>query len=108
MPLDHLFKEASPSPSSVLHNPADGPIRRILAFYTAQLLCRLLVHSLSSQRPVYYDKWLWLSRWRAKAKRGAYYERLGLGLDVPIKASGMLWMPGIFLIGKGDIWRSRR
>ena len=94
VPLDHLFKEASPSPSSVLHNPADGPIRRILAFYTAQLLCRLLVHSLSSQRPVYYDKWLWLSRWRAKAKGGAYYERLGLGLDVPIKASGMLWMPG--------------
>ncbi|KJZ70003.1 hypothetical protein HIM_10614 [Hirsutella minnesotensis 3608] len=93
LPLDHLFKEASPSPSSALHNPAEGPIRRILAFYTAQLFCRLLVHSLSSQRAVNYDKWMFLSRWRARAKGRTFHERRGLGLEAPIKASGMLWMP---------------
>ncbi|KJZ69387.1 hypothetical protein HIM_11226 [Hirsutella minnesotensis 3608] len=80
LPLDHLFREASLSASDgpTSGNPAEGPIRRILAFYTAQLLCRLLVHSFSSQREVNYDKWVWLSRWRVRTKERSFNERRGL------------------------------
>lgn len=40
-----------------------------------------------------YDKWMWLSRWRVRAKGRSFNERRGLGLEAPIKASGMLWIP---------------
>jgi hypothetical protein len=104
LPLDHLFNEASTSRPLVKQNPAEGPIRRILAFYTAQLFCRLLVHALSSHQAVNYDKWMWLSRWRVRAKGRSFYERRGLGLDAPINASGMLWIPrGIFEWQQGHL-----
>ncbi|GJN86977.1 hypothetical protein PLIIFM63780_010559 [Purpureocillium lilacinum] len=92
VPLDHLFKQASSGPSSP-RKPDEGSIRRVLAYYTAQLFCRLLVHSLSSQREVNYDDWIWRSRWRAQVARRTFYERRGLGLATPIDASGMLWIP---------------
>ncbi|KID82471.1 hypothetical protein MGU_10220 [Metarhizium guizhouense ARSEF 977] len=66
LPLDHLFQEASFS---------------------------CVVYNFSSERDYNFDKWIWLSTWNAEESRGEFWERRGLGLEAPIKASGMLWIP---------------
>ncbi|OAQ71918.1 hypothetical protein VFPPC_12036 [Pochonia chlamydosporia 170] len=96
VPLDHLFQEASlpstdQSSSPVSH--ADRSIRRIFAFYTAQLLCRLLEHAFSSEREFNYDNWIWCSDWRVPQGLSVAKVRTGLGLREPIDKSGMLWIP---------------
>ncbi|KAH6982586.1 hypothetical protein EDB80DRAFT_824530, partial [Ilyonectria destructans] len=121
LPLDHIFREAASSPnasttkhqsqphsSSSSCSNASSSIQQILAFYTAQLLCRLLTFSLSSETDYTFDSWIWLSRWIAKVKspkRGAKgaiggdegrvvrKERRGLGLRATLDAGGMLWIP---------------
>ncbi|KAH7142563.1 hypothetical protein B0J13DRAFT_636000 [Dactylonectria estremocensis] len=95
VPLDHLFQEATlTSPDQdTPRNPAESSIRRILSLYTAQLFCRLLIHNFSSERELNYDKWIWLSLWRVRARGRSLKERRGLGLEAPLNASGMLWIP---------------
>ncbi|KAK8912617.1 hypothetical protein VCV18_012296 [Metarhizium anisopliae] len=68
-------------------------VRRLFALYTAQLLCRLVVYNFSSERDYNFDKWIWLSTWNTEKSRGEFWERRGRGLEAPIKASGMLWIP---------------
>ncbi|KAK7414022.1 hypothetical protein QQZ08_012556, partial [Neonectria magnoliae] len=88
LPLDHIFLK--PLPSQAPSSPP--PVQQVLDFYTAQLLCRLLTHTLSSEQALGFDKWIWLSRWRVRTRDGCK-ERRGLGLDASINASGMLWIP---------------
>lgn len=88
VPLDHLFQQASRS-------TAYSSPRLILAFYTAQLFCRLLIYCLNSERHLSYDNWIWLSRWTVRngSKRRSQLERRGLGLDGPMNSAGMPWIP---------------
>ncbi|EXU95550.1 hypothetical protein X797_011387 [Metarhizium robertsii] len=89
VPLDHLFHEAA------LHTGSSP--QSTLAFYTAQLLCRLLKDSLNSEQQFNYDNWIWLSKWRVQNRearhRGSLLERQGLGLDATVGNFGMLWIP---------------
>ncbi|KAI5456256.1 hypothetical protein BGZ63DRAFT_435853, partial [Mariannaea sp. PMI_226] len=107
LPLDHLFQEATSLNTvgqPIVHNPAESSVRQILALYTAQLFCRLLIHALSSERELNYDKWIWNSVWRVRSKGGTMMERRGLGLEGPIAASGMSWIPPTqFDWGRGHI-----
>jgi len=114
LPLDHIFREAASLPVAATKNhrgqsgpSTSSPIQQILGFYTAQLLCRLLTYSLSSDTEYPFDKWIWLSQWTVKVKpprkgagqagrrvEGAVYKmRRGLGLRAPLDATGMLWIP---------------
>ncbi|KAH7109224.1 hypothetical protein EDB81DRAFT_930075, partial [Dactylonectria macrodidyma] len=88
VPLDHLFRQPSRS-------PAYSSPRLILALYTAQLFCRLLIYCLNAERRFSYDNWIWLSRWTVRngPKRRSQLERLGLGLDDPVNSLGMPWIP---------------
>ncbi|KAH6983819.1 hypothetical protein EDB80DRAFT_875320 [Ilyonectria destructans] len=90
LPLDHLFQE--PALNFAVSSPC-----LILAFYTAQLSCRLLTYTLTSEQQFPYDNWIWLPRWRVQHRRahqaGSLLERQGLGVDVSIRNSGMLWIP---------------
>lgn len=90
LPLDHLFQEAS-------LRTAISPPALILAFYTAQLFCRLLTYALASKEHFSYDNWIWLPQWTVQTRRKPnirlLLERRGLGLDMAIKDSGMLWIP---------------
>ncbi|KAH7187758.1 hypothetical protein DER44DRAFT_816409 [Fusarium oxysporum] len=89
VPLDHLFREAAISTTI-------SPPSLILAFYTAQLFCRLLTYALTSKEQFSYDNWIWLSRWTARSRTHhtrELRERQGLGLSVIIQDSGMLWIP---------------
>ncbi|EXU94790.1 hypothetical protein X797_012134, partial [Metarhizium robertsii] len=56
-------------------------------------LFQLLVYTFSSERDYNFDKWIWLSTWNMEKSRGEFWERRGRGLEAPIKASGMLWIP---------------
>ncbi|KAL6402761.1 hypothetical protein AUP68_14097 [Ilyonectria robusta] len=96
LPLDHLFQEASLSPVDQLQdeNPAETSIRQVLAFYTAQLFCRLLIFNFQSEREYNHDKWIWRPSWRVQVQQGVFNERRGLGLEEPIGSCGMLWIPG--------------
>src|SRR6185369_6442914 len=84
---------SSPSSSSY------SPVQQILAFYTAQLLCRLLTYSLSNEADNHnFDRWIWLPRWTVEVKgRGGVArrrkERRGLGLRAPLEVDGMPWIP---------------
>ena len=52
VPLDRLFQEATVPSTHEGHRgrqPGGMFLRRIFAFYTAQLLCRLLQHTFSSE-----------------------------------------------------------
>ncbi|KAH7147116.1 hypothetical protein B0J13DRAFT_584454 [Dactylonectria estremocensis] len=134
LPLDYLFLKASGASKANERNAA-GPVRshtaasaasaafvasaasssdpatyssicQILAFYTAQLLCRMLIYTFTSQRDMDYDHWIWQSRWTVKTRpRGSkaanrdgsgrsclYKERRGLGIGASIDASGMFWI----------------
>ncbi|CZR49826.1 uncharacterized protein FPRO_16034 [Fusarium proliferatum ET1] len=87
VPLDHLFREAHISNTI-------SPPSLILAFYTAQLFCRLLTYALTSKEQFPYGNWIWLSRWTARSRTHhtrERRERLGLGLNETIQRSGMLW-----------------
>jgi hypothetical protein len=90
LPLDHLFREAS-------LRTTISPPALILAFYTAQLFCRLLTYALASKERFSYDNWIWLPQWTVQSRRKPnirlLLERRGLGLDKVIKDSGMLWIP---------------
>ncbi|KAI8648650.1 hypothetical protein NCS57_01476700 [Fusarium keratoplasticum] len=88
VPLDHLFLQAS-------RRPVQSSPQFILALYTAQLFCRLLMHCLNAERRFLYDNWIWQSRWTVKngQKRRSLLERRGLGLDDSVTASGMPWIP---------------
>ncbi|KAH7115723.1 hypothetical protein EDB81DRAFT_611081, partial [Dactylonectria macrodidyma] len=107
LPLDHIFREAASLPAAATKNhrgqpgpSTSSPIQQVLGFYTAQLLCRLLTYSLTSETEYSFDNWIWLSRWTVKAKppmkgagRAVRKERRGLGLRAPLDATGMLWIP---------------
>lgn len=95
LPLDHLFQEVSLSPGDQTA-PCDSSgssIRQILSFYTAQILCRLLILNFCSERELSHDKWIWLRDWRVRGQPGSFRERRGLGLEKSIDESGMLWIP---------------
>lgn len=99
LPLDYLFRQASVDRTEVVNAPGHGvsPARLVLSFYTAQLFCRLLIYTLSSEQQFPYDNWIWLTKWvvqdRRSTQRGLFLERQGLGLEKSIRASGMLWVP---------------
>lgn len=112
LPLDYIFQEAVATPpasdnssspttsaSSTVSSTVTSQVRQILAFYTAQLFCRLLTWSLGSNTERPYDHWIWLRRWtvrpRPKGLRTTRTrkERLGLGLREPLEADGMFWIP---------------
>ncbi|OAQ58076.1 hypothetical protein VFPPC_11390 [Pochonia chlamydosporia 170] len=95
LPLDHLFLEAKliSNDETSLCNTGEQFVRRLFALYTAQLLCRLLIYTFSSERELNYDKWIWYPTWRVKKTDGLIVERCGLGLDEQIDTSGMLWLP---------------
>lgn len=90
LPLDHLFQKAS-------LRTTISPPALILAFYTAQLFCRLLTYALASKERFSYDNWIWLPQWTVQTRRKPntrlLLERRGLGLGMAIEDSGMLWIP---------------
>ncbi|KAG6998295.1 hypothetical protein FocnCong_v013533 [Fusarium oxysporum f. sp. conglutinans] len=49
LPLDHIFSEVTTASSADRSTSPPDPARQMLAFYTAQLFCRLLIHAVSSQ-----------------------------------------------------------
>ncbi|KAI3573948.1 hypothetical protein IWW34DRAFT_671861 [Fusarium oxysporum f. sp. albedinis] len=99
LPLDHLFFQAGTglSEQRAQSDVAQWYVQRILSFYTAQMLCRLLVHSFVGEKMLSYDQWIWLARWTVTNKssrhREELIERQGLGLENVVKTSGMLWIP---------------
>ncbi|KAJ3453236.1 hypothetical protein MRS44_018891 [Fusarium solani] len=99
LPLDHLFFRAGTgfTEQPAQSNVAERYVQSILGFYTAQMLCRLLVHSFIGEKMLHYDQWIWLSRWtvlnRPSRRREELLERQGLGLEDTIMTSGMLWIP---------------
>ncbi|KAH7112291.1 hypothetical protein B0J13DRAFT_631513 [Dactylonectria estremocensis] len=114
LPLEYLFQEAVAIPlvphddpghhdltnaSSTASSAASSQVQQILAFYTAQLLCRLLTWSLGSNTDRPFDRWIWLQRWttRPRSRRSGAVkmrkERLGLGLREPLDGDGMFWIP---------------
>ncbi|WKT53995.1 hypothetical protein QSH57_004579 [Fusarium oxysporum f. sp. vasinfectum] len=99
LPLDHLFFRAGTgfAEQPAQSNVAERYVQSILGFYTAQMLCRLLVHSFIGEKMLHYDQWIWLSRWtvlnRPSRRREELLERQGLGLEDTIMTSGMLWIP---------------
>ncbi|KAJ4176481.1 hypothetical protein NW755_014393 [Fusarium falciforme] len=100
LPLDHFFQEVTRKATErrCLSSSSLDPVRQILAFYTAQLFCRLLIYALNDEEDEqHFDNWIWRSVWsaRSRGKRGSgsLYERRGLGLGASIDATGMLWIP---------------
>ncbi|KID82109.1 hypothetical protein MGU_10545 [Metarhizium guizhouense ARSEF 977] len=107
VPLDHLFQGATVPSTHEGHggdNRAECSIRRIFAFYTAQLLCRLLQHNFSSEPEVQFDNWIWRSTWTVSGGASVFKELKGLGLESPIEESGMLWIsPALMDWRKGHL-----
>lgn len=100
LPLDHFFQEVTQKATErrCLSSSSSSldPVRQILAFYTAQLFCRLLIYALNDEEDEqHFDNWIWRSVWSARSRgsRGSLYERRGLGLGASIDATGMLWIP---------------
>ncbi|KAL6408153.1 hypothetical protein AUP68_08527 [Ilyonectria robusta] len=64
LPLDHLFNEAGASSveQPARFDVADRHVHRILGFYTAQMFCRLLIHSFAGEQMLDYEHWIWLPR----------------------------------------------
>ena len=96
LPLDHIFQEATRKEGEQPSSSTD-PVRQILAFYTAQLFCRLLIYALDDEEEEQnFDNWIWRSVWTVRTRgrgEGSVKERRGLGLGAHINASGMLWIP---------------
>ncbi|KAI5455867.1 hypothetical protein BGZ63DRAFT_429483 [Mariannaea sp. PMI_226] len=90
VPLDHLFQQAS------LGSNHSSPYL-IIAFYTALMLCRLLINCLNAERHMSYDDWIWLSRWtiqnRLANRRSMKLERRGIGIEKSLELSGIPWIP---------------
>ncbi|KAI8394928.1 hypothetical protein FOFC_05560 [Fusarium oxysporum] len=96
LPLDHIFSEVTTASSADRSTSPPDPARQMLAFYTAQLFCRLLIHAVSSEREYSFDNWIWKSTWQVKCgspRSGRRKERRGLGLGDSIRTSGTLWIP---------------
>ncbi|KAG7001606.1 hypothetical protein FocnCong_v011316 [Fusarium oxysporum f. sp. conglutinans] len=98
LPLDHLFDQALAQQSVETSNTNKGEVsvQLILSLYTAQLLCRLLIHTLNENESIAYDDWIWLNEWVVRDRSDPHRFRLrrqGLGLDKSFAASGMLWIP---------------
>jgi hypothetical protein len=99
LPLDHLFFEACTglTEQRAQSDVTQCYVQRILNFYTAQMLCRLLVHSFIGEKILNYDQWIWHARWtvlsKSSRRREELFERQGLGLESVVIASGMLWIP---------------
>lgn len=93
LPMEHLFQEVTQA------NESEAAEQRsvILAFYTAQLFCRLLMYTLSSEQRLVNYNWVWHSEWTVRACAKTYgvgkrLRRKSLGLDRSIQSSGMLWI----------------
>ncbi|RKK42406.1 hypothetical protein BFJ69_g18403, partial [Fusarium oxysporum] len=89
LPLNYIFSAVTTT------QPAD-PASQILAFYTAQLFCRLLIHAVSSEREYRFDNWIWKATWQVHCRSPRSCrrkERRGLGLGDSIRTSGTLWIP---------------
>ncbi|OAQ58078.2 hypothetical protein VFPPC_11392 [Pochonia chlamydosporia 170] len=99
LPLDHLFQQPliNPPRDYNIEDTLEVSVQLVLAYYLAQLLCRLLTYSLSSEQQLPFDNWIWKSKWTVGDKqlnqRAKIVERQGLGLDEVVKSSGMLWIP---------------
>ncbi|PCD20080.1 hypothetical protein AU210_016778 [Fusarium oxysporum f. sp. radicis-cucumerinum] len=98
LPLDHLFDQALAQQSVDTGNTNKGEVsvQLILSLYTAQLLCRLLIHTLNEKESIAYDNWIWLKEWVVRDRsdpRRFRLRRQGLGLDKSFATSGMLWIP---------------
>uniref|UniRef100_A0A0D2YIU5 Uncharacterized protein n=2 Tax=Fusarium oxysporum (strain Fo5176) TaxID=660025 RepID=A0A0D2YIU5_FUSOF len=96
LPLDDIFQEATSKAAERYSSPSLNPVRQILAFYTAQLFCRLLIYALSDEdEEQHFDNWIWKSVWsvRLRGREKAVSERRGLGLGSLIDSTGMLWIP---------------
>ncbi|KAI7759589.1 hypothetical protein LZL87_014219 [Fusarium oxysporum] len=77
-------------------NTQHYPFWIILAFYIAQLFCRLLIYALSDEdEEQHFDNWIWKSVWsvRPRGRERSVSERRGLGLGSLIDSTGMLWIP---------------
>lgn len=99
LPLDHIFLQASNKPAEPLSSSSTSPdpVQQILGLYTAQLLCRLLIHSVDDEQEYGFDNWIWRPTWTVRTRgRGqrSLKQRRGLGLGDTIDASGTLWIPG--------------
>ncbi|RTE68758.1 hypothetical protein BHE90_016864, partial [Fusarium euwallaceae] len=96
LPLDHIFSEITRASSADHLTSLPDPAQQILAFHTAQLFCRLLIHAVGSEQEYRFDYWIWRSAWQVKdrsRRNGRRKERQGLGLGNSINSSGTLWMP---------------
>ncbi|KAJ3453179.1 hypothetical protein MRS44_018834 [Fusarium solani] len=61
LPLDHIFQEVTRKEGEQPSSSTD-PVRQILAFYTAQLFCRLLIYALDDEEEEQnFDNWIWRS-----------------------------------------------
>ncbi|RKK74454.1 hypothetical protein BFJ71_g17273, partial [Fusarium oxysporum] len=99
LPLDHIFSQASKQVARPLSSSSSSPdpIQQILGFYTAQLLCRLLIHSADDEQEYGFDNWIWRPTWTVRTRgRGPrpLKQRRGLGLGDIIDTSGTLWILG--------------
>ncbi|KAF5706285.1 hypothetical protein FMUND_11688 [Fusarium mundagurra] len=96
LPLDDIFQEATSKAAERYSSSSLNPVRQILAFYTAQLFCRLLIYALSDEdEEQHFDNWIWKSVWsvRPHGRERSVSERRGLGLGSQIDSTGMLWIP---------------
>ncbi|KAJ9412787.1 hypothetical protein QL093DRAFT_2570441 [Fusarium oxysporum] len=96
LPLDDIFQEATSKAAKRYSSSSLNPVRQILAFYTAQLFCRLLIYALSDEdEEQHFDNWIWKSVWsvRLRGREKTVSERRGLGLGSLIDSTGMLWIP---------------
>ncbi|EXK76443.1 hypothetical protein FOQG_18817 [Fusarium oxysporum f. sp. raphani 54005] len=98
LPLDHIFSQASKQVARPLSSSSSSldPVQQILGLYTAQLLCRLLIHSVDDEQEYGFDNWIWRPTWTVRTRgRGqrSLKQRRGLGLGDTIDTSGTLWIP---------------
>ncbi|KAM5510102.1 hypothetical protein FOXYSP1_13068 [Fusarium oxysporum f. sp. phaseoli] len=87
LPLDHIFSQASKQVARPLSSSSSSPdpIQQILGFYTAQLLCRLLIHSADDEQEYGFDNWIWRPTWTVRTRgRGPrpLKQRRGLGWEI--------------------------
>ncbi|KAH7169545.1 hypothetical protein DER46DRAFT_659175 [Fusarium sp. MPI-SDFR-AT-0072] len=96
LPLDHIFLHPSRRVAQASSSSLLDPVRQILGFYTAQLLCCLLIYSVDDEQEYGFDNWIWKSTWQVKYRsRGnsCRKEQSGLGLGNSVHSSGTLWIP---------------